>query len=59
MLSITAGSIFCSHVNDPGFWLFKQYLNLDLKSTFKTWTFGTSVTSIIAFIIVLLLAQLS
>ena len=31
MLSITAGSMFCSHVNDPGFWLFKQYLNLDFK----------------------------
>ena len=40
MLSIASGSMFCSHVNDPGFWLFKQYLDLDFKTTFKTWTLG-------------------
>ena len=58
MLSITAGSIFCSHVNDPGFWLFKQYLNLDFKTTFKTWTLGTSVASLIAFCIILIMTSL-
>ena len=58
MLSITAGSMFCSHVNDPGFWLFKQYLNLDFKTTFKTWTLGTSVASLIAFCIILIMTSL-
>ena len=58
MLSITAGSIFCSHVNDPGFWLFKQYLNLDFKTTFKTWTLGTSVASLIAFCIILIMTSI-
>ena len=57
MLSITSGSMFCSHVNDPGFWLFKQYLNLDFKTTFKTWTLGTTVSSIIAFIIILFITS--
>ena len=59
MLSIASGSMFCSHVNDPGFWLFKQYLNLDFKTTFKTWTLGTSVSSLIAFIIILVITSLT
>ena len=59
MLSSTAGSMFCSHVNDPGFWLFKQYLNLDFKTTFKTWTLGTSIASIVAFIIILIMTSIT
>ena len=58
MLSIASGSMFCSHVNDPGFWLFKQYLNLDFKTTFKTWTLGTTISSLIAFIIILIITSL-
>ena len=59
MLSIAWGSMFCSHVNDPGFWLFKQYLNLDFKTTFKTWTLGTTLSSLIAFIIILIITSLT
>ena len=59
MLSIASGSMFCSHVNDPGFWLFKQYLNLDFKTTFKTWTLGTTLSSSIAFIIILIITSLT
>ena len=59
MLSIASGSMFCSHVNDPGFWLFKQYLDLDFKTTFKTWTLGTTVSSLIAFIIILIITSLT
>ena len=59
MLSIASGSMFCSHVNDPGFWLFKQYLNLDFKTTFKTWTLGTTLSSLIAFIIILIITSLT
>ena len=58
MLSIASGSMFCSHVNDPGFWLFKQYLNLDFKTTFKTWTLATTISSLIAFIIILIITSL-
>lgn len=59
MLSIASGSMFCSHVNDPGFWLFKQYLNLDFKTTFKSWTLGTTLSSLIAFIIILIITSLT
>ena len=59
MLSITAGSMFCSHVNDPGFWLIKQYLNLDFKTTFKTWTLGTTVSALVAFVIILVITSLT
>ena len=59
MLSIASGSMFCSHVNDPGFWLFKQYLDLDFKTTFKTWTLATTLSSLIAFIIILIITSLT
>jgi gluconate transporter len=37
VLSIGAGSLMCSHVNDAGFWMFKEYFNLDLRDTFRSW----------------------
>lgn len=42
-LSVGAGSMFCSHINDPGFWLFKQYFDLDVKQTLSTWTMMTII----------------
>lgn len=38
VLAIGSGSLMLSHVNDPGFWLFKEYFNLSIKDTLKTWT---------------------
>lgn len=38
VLSIGAGSLMCSHVNDTGFWMFKEYFGLSLKDTFRSWT---------------------
>ena len=38
VLAVSAGSLMFSHVNDPGFWLFKEYFNLSLKDTFRSWT---------------------
>ncbi len=38
VLSIGAGSLMLSHVNDSGFWLFKEYFNLSIKETLLTWT---------------------
>lgn len=46
VLSIGAGSLMCSHVNDTGFWMFKEYLGLSLKDTFKSWTLMESVIGI-------------
>lgn len=38
VLAVGSGSLMCSHVNDSGFWLFKEYFNLSVKETLKTWT---------------------
>jgi Gnt-I system high-affinity gluconate transporter len=38
VLAIGSGSIMLSHVNDSGFWLFKEYFNLSVKYTLSTWT---------------------
>ncbi|HEY0899792.1 MAG TPA: gluconate permease, partial [Sphingobacteriaceae bacterium] len=55
VLSVGAGSLFFSHVNDTGFWMFKEYFNLSLKQTFQTWTAMESIISILGLIGVLLL----
>ncbi len=47
VLSIGAGSLACSHVNDSGFWLFKEYFNLSIKDTLRSWTM---METIVAFI---------
>lgn len=46
VLSIGAGSLMCSHVNDTGFWMFKEYLGLSLKDTFRSWTLMESVIGV-------------
>ena len=38
VLAIGAGSLMFSHVNDTGFWMFKEYFNMSIKNTLKTWT---------------------
>lgn len=57
VLAVGAGSLMLSHVNDTGFWMFKEYFNLSLKQTFKTWTVMESVISILGLAGVLLLDQ--
>lgn len=55
VLSVGAGSLMCSHVNDTGFWMFKEYFGLSLKQTFATWTLMESVISVLGLLGVLLL----
>ena len=57
VLSIGAGSLMFSHVNDAGFWMFKEYFNLSLKQTFGTWTIMESLVSVLGLLGVLLLNQ--
>ncbi|KQN32491.1 gluconate permease [Pedobacter sp. Leaf41] len=59
VLSVGAGSLMFSHVNDTGFWMFKEYFNLTLKETFSTWTMMESIVSILGLIGVLALNQLN
>jgi H+/gluconate symporter-like permease len=55
VLSIGAGSLMCSHVNDTGFWMFKEYFGLSLKDTFRTWTVMETIVGITGLIAVLIL----
>jgi len=59
VLSVGAGSLFFSHVNDTGFWMFKEYFNLTLKQTFLTWTVMETIVSVLGLIGVLLLSSMS
>lgn len=54
VLSIGAGSVFCSHVNDTGFWMFKEYFSLSLKQTFLSWTLMEIIVSVMGLLGVLL-----
>ena len=55
VLSIGAGSLACSHVNDSGFWLFKEYFNISIKDTFRSWTLMESIISVVGLAGVLIL----
>jgi gluconate transporter len=55
VLSVGAGSLMGSHVNDTGFWMFKEYFHLNLKQTFSTWTVMESLISLLGLAGVLLL----
>jgi len=46
VLAIGAGSVFFSHVNDPGFWLVKGYMGTSTADTFKTWSLLETVISV-------------
>ncbi|MDG4511603.1 GntP family permease [Streptococcus suis] len=56
VLAIGAGSMAVSHVNDAGFWIFKESFNLNIIQTFKTWSLLNTVISIIALGIIVLLS---
>ncbi|MEO5682664.1 MAG: gluconate:H+ symporter [Chitinophagaceae bacterium] len=46
VLSIGAGSMMFSHVNDTGFWLFREYFQLSIKDTIKTWSVMDTLVSV-------------
>jgi GntP family gluconate:H+ symporter len=53
VLAIGAGSLFFSHVNDAGFWLFKEYFGLSIGQTIKSWSILETVLSVVGIIVVL------
>lgn len=55
VLAIGSGSLMFSHVNDSGFWMFKEYFNLSLKETLSTWTVMETIVSVTGIISVLIL----
>lgn len=56
VLATGAGSLILSHVNDAGFWLVKQYFNMTVAETFKTWTVMETLISVVAIIFIMLLS---
>jgi len=55
VLSIGAGSLMFSHVNDSGFWMFKEYFNLSIKDTIRSWSLMETIVAIVGLLGVLLL----
>jgi Gnt-I system high-affinity gluconate transporter len=47
VLSIGAGSLAFSHVNDSGFWLYKEYFNLTIKDTILSWSLMETIVAIV------------
>lgn len=58
VLAIGAGSLVLSHVNDAGFWLFKEYFNLSLRDTFRSWTVMESLIAVVGLAGVLILEMI-
>ncbi len=58
VLAVGSGSVFGSHVNDSGFWMYKEFFNLTLKQTFMSWTIMETLISILGLIGVLTLQVL-
>lgn len=56
VLAIGSGSLMFSHINDGGFWLFKEYFNLTINETLRTWTVMETLVSIIGLLGVLALS---
>jgi Gnt-I system high-affinity gluconate transporter len=46
VLAVGAGSLMFSHVNDSGFWLFKEYFNLSIKDTVMSWSLMETIVAI-------------
>ncbi|MBL3536232.1 gluconate permease [Lactobacillus sp. GPR40-2] len=55
VLAIGAGSLAASHVNDAGFWMFREYFDLTVKQTLSIWTVLETIISVVGLLIVLLL----
>jgi Gnt-I system high-affinity gluconate transporter len=55
VLAVGSGSVFGSHINDSGFWMYKEFFQLSLKQTFLSWTVMETLISILGLIGVLLL----
>lgn len=54
VLSIGAGSLMFSHVNDPGFWMFKEYFNVSIRDTIRSWSLMETIVAVAGLIGVLL-----
>ncbi|KAA2293086.1 permease DsdX, partial [Clostridioides difficile] len=56
VLATGAGSLILSHVNDAGFWMIKEFFNMSVSQTLKTWTVMETLLSVVGLIFILLLS---
>ena len=56
-LSIGAGSMVMSHVNDAGFWLYKEYFGVSIKDTLRSWTIMETILGVVGLMGVLVLQK--
>jgi GntP family gluconate:H+ symporter len=54
-----AGSLIFSHVNDGGFWLVKEYFNMSVAETMKTWSVCETIISVAALFFTLAASYIS
>lgn len=57
VLAVGTGSVFGSHVNDSGFWIFKEFFQISLKQTFLSWTVMETLISILGLAGVMVLSM--
>lgn len=57
VLAVGAGSLMCSHINDSGFWMCKEYFNLSLADTFRSWSLMETIVGSVGLVFVLLLSS--
>ncbi|MDR2911813.1 MAG: GntP family permease [Alistipes sp.] len=55
VLSIGAGSLMFSHINDSGFWMFKEYFGLTIGQTVRSWSLMETIVSVAGLVGVLVL----
>ena len=58
VLATGAGSLMLSHVNDSGFWLIKEFFNMTVPQTLRTWTVVETIVGVAGLMFTLLLATL-
>ena len=55
VVALASGSLALSHVNDSGFWLVGRFMDMDVKTTLKTWTVMETLIGVVGFAIACLL----
>ena len=56
VLATGAGSLMLSHVNDAGFWLIKEFFNMSVPQTIKTWTVAETIIGVAGLVFTLILS---
>lgn len=55
-LAICEGATALSHINDAGFWLVGSFLEIDEKTTLKSWSIMETLIGVTALIVSLIIS---